>query len=73
MVDWLTSVLSVIRDIISDDSLDLVEGQLEHLRVSLGRDNRQTSNVGLRIFVSRRKALKLLDHKLVFARDSYTV
>ena len=35
MLDWLMSILSLMRnEEICDDSLDLVEGQLEHLRVS---------------------------------------
>ena len=35
MVDWLMSILSLMRnEEICDDSLDMVEGQLEHLRVS---------------------------------------
>ena len=35
LVDWLMSILSLMRnEEICDDSLDMVEGQLEHLRVS---------------------------------------
>ena len=35
MVDWLMSILNLMRnEDICDDSLDVVEGQLEHLRVS---------------------------------------
>ena len=35
LVDWLMSILSLMRnEEICDDSLDMVEGQLENLRVS---------------------------------------
>ena len=35
LVDWLMSILSLMRnDEVCDDSLDMVEGQLEHLKVS---------------------------------------
>lgn len=35
MVDWLMSILSLMKnEDICDDSLDMVEEQLEHLRVS---------------------------------------
>ena len=35
LVDWLMSILSLMRnDEICDDSLDMIEGQLEQVRVS---------------------------------------
>lgn len=40
MVDWLMSILSLMRnEDICDDSLDVVEGQLEHLRVRAPHTN----------------------------------